>query len=264
MTQDVQALDLARLCRARGLPQAPEKKVAERLELAPALRRHLVGHLARARTGIDDHEALAWLRDFIVIAQWDAEEQRPDTRFAELNQLVDLVHAANVAKPTKEQGSVHENLHFFGKRTAITVELDRLRADRRGSEWFTLAFEATEASAGTRSYDWSRKIVVQLGRKELPECAAAMLGLVESWSTDHHGPGHDKHLTIRNQPGGLQVLVRQGTRALSVPVAAGDCYLLSSLALKALMLNDPHLTSDTVVSLCKRVARHASNNEHAT
>lgn len=264
MTQDVQALDLARLCRARGLPQAPEKAVATALELAPALRKNLGVQLAHARKGIEDDEALAWLRDFIVAVQWDPTTEQPTLRFSDLSQYLDLARESRAAAQFSERAGAHENLHFFGKRAAVTVELDKLRGDRRGNEWYTLAIEAAEAQAGARSYDWSRKIVLQLGRKELPECTAALLGLTESWSTDHHGPGHDKHFTVRNQEGGLQVLVRQGTRALSVPVGAGDCYLLSSLAIKALMKNDPHLTSDTVVSLCKRLARHSQNSEHAT
>ncbi len=134
----------------------------------------------------------------------------------------------------------------YGSQAALCVETDRTRQDEP-----TLRVEAALAVA-PRTYDWERKLALQLTREELPLVTATLLGLRSHCECKNHGPDHDKGLEIVHQ--GTRLFVRvfqkdQGVRA--VPVGPADSYYLAALGLRQLRQAAPWLTDQGVLAALK-------------
>ena len=151
----------------------------------------------------------------------------------------------------------YENYRIYARSAALCFELDQLAATRPDEVLRTISVEGAGALAsptGTEKYDWANKCCFQMTRRELPLFVGALMGWVSEFAARGHGQDHSKSLTISQQPGGLKLMLSQKGQHLVVPVTADDAYMVLALAIKALVLNDPHLTSDSALSLCRRIA----------
>lgn len=146
-------------------------------------------------------------------------------------------------------------MHVYGKSAALKIELSQLRAseDDPALPQYTLQLEGATSAAGR--YDWRRKIVFQLTRRELPLLAAFLLGNAgPGLSFGNHGPGNDKQLDIEDQ--GRHCFVRlkaTGHPLVTVPVTPPDLFAWGELALVALHLNRPLLAAESQLALLRRL-----------
>ncbi len=151
----------------------------------------------------------------------------------------------------------YENYRLYARSAALCFELDQLAAARPDEVLRTISIEgagALSSPSGAERYDWANKCCFQLTRRELPLFVGTLMGWIPEFAARGHGPDHSKSLTISQQPGGLKLMLSQKGKQLVVPVTADDVYMVLDLAINALVLNDPHLTSDSALSLCRRIA----------
>lgn len=141
----------------------------------------------------------------------------------------------------------------FGKQGALTFELD---ANSKG--FATVSVDGAR-SVAVREYDWTNKVSFQLTRLELPHFTALVAGYIEPGHIvdfNAHGPNKTKNLHCKDVGDALHFKLNDADVVISVRVDLQVAYHLLSLCVKALLINDPHLDSQTALQLCRRtVAR---------
>lgn len=160
-------------------------------------------------------------------------------------------HSAAAAAPAAAR-VLPRGHHVYGAKAALRVEQDRWRTDDP-VRCHTLRLEVAPA-LGERRYDWEHKIAVQLTARELPGFAAVMLNLLPQLQAQGHGVLNDKWFECRRQAGSVLVRVGQGRRGCAIPVAAGDLYELTLLALDALKANAPQSDTAQVMAALQSLA----------
>jgi hypothetical protein len=273
MTSPATAERITNVLRQRGIPSATVQQYRAVLDRADdVLRIKMTQHLARVASAVDDSDSMRWLAALTSIARDGWAEVAPFHDLAPLVLVATDVAGREDSQPHSEPAKLkrspgakasaeqrardRQTVHVYGARAALCVELDRLRPDEAGREKATLTIEAASRRAG-KSYAWDSKVSIQLGIRELPAFVGTVMGWSQEWIAKAHGRGHDKELIVRNQAGGVQIVVRQGADAHSVPVTFADTYDIVNLALKALLENDPHLSSETALQLCRRASGRA-------
>lgn len=162
------------------------------------------------------------------------------------------------------KATVRDSIHIYGTAASLCVE-PTVYGGSSGPTVnepvsHTLTLEIAPARPNGRGYDWGRKIQFRLTRRELPMFCAALLGHVDSWFTDGHGPAKNKRLDVINQPGRVFIKLRQDRVALAVPVTCEDVFELASKALTSLGRNQPALDSNVIGGLIRRSA-HLYNGQ---
>ena len=228
------------------------------------------GKVIRAHGGTDapgELEALAqWARG-ILSEQINHPLTRTPAKATRDLPAGPIAHAANdVANGTEASRppvvrasnlrSWEPSHHIYGSKAALSIEVteviteQRAPNDRADSFW-TLQMEIAPTMTKQR-YDWDRKIIFRLTKRELPLLAAVLFGWTSNAVFANHGPANDKELTIEDQGSNLYIKLRQGKKSLSLPVGGEELFTLSSLVLKALGKNAPHLESQTILQIVKR------------
>lgn len=145
----------------------------------------------------------------------------------------------------------------FGKKAGLTFELGRTRTSQtHPGGRHTVSIDAAPSLGDV--YDWSHKIQLQLSPEELLQVLAVLMGYLGSFEAVGHGPEHNKRITVRPQtlpsPPGFLFMVAQGSRTLLVPATPETGMQIVALLLQSVLLQFPHLSSDTVLSMCRRIA----------
>lgn len=136
-------------------------------------------------------------------------------------------------------------VHVYGGKAAACFSADT----KRNSNTQTVRIETAE-SVGTRSYAWDNKIAVQLSVKELPLVLGVLMGWLPAYKAEGHGENNDKGFSIERQEGKFFLsMFAKGQKARALPVPPGDAYCITSLLLRQMVANDPHLTSAEVLKL---------------
>lgn len=136
-------------------------------------------------------------------------------------------------------------VHVYGKAAAACFSADT----KRNSTTQTIRIEAAESN-GTRVYDWENKIAVQLSVKELPLLLGVLMNWLPAYKAEGHGEKNDKGFSIERQEGKFFLsMFAKGQKARAVPIPPGDAYCITSLLLRQMVANDPHLTSAEVLNL---------------
>lgn len=149
----------------------------------------------------------------------------------------------------------HEKVKVFSANTALVFELDRLRQRDVDQKKWTISIECAKAIE-SQTYDWGNKIIIQMMERELPGLLAALMGWVEHWEVNGHGSNHNKGLVLASlSKGNLGIKITEGSRIISVPILWEHTYSLIDLTLKAMRMNSPHMTSDSILSVCKNIIR---------
>ena len=217
-------------------------------------------HTKSLQSGVDDDAAMTWAGVLRQMSKKWASKDAVDipSTAPELLHLwqkrPSAVKVTEKVKSVKSAKRVHEKLHVYSSGAALCVELDDLRTEGPLGALKSLTLEFAKASSGgngAKEYDWERKIAFQLTRKELPIFLAVLMGWSSSWEAKGHGVEHDKSLSVRAQESGLLFTLRRGGTVVLVPAPGAELYGLVALALKALLLNDPHLSSQCVLAMCK-------------
>jgi len=154
----------------------------------------------------------------------------------------------SMASPSAAQGDGEKkyiNVHVYGGKAAACFSADT----KKDSATQTLRIETAEAS-GTRVYDWANKIAVQLSVKELPLILGVLMGWLPEYKAEGHGENHDKGFTFKRQEGSFFLsMTQKGKKARALPVPPGDAYCITSLVVRQMVANDPHLASAEVLKL---------------
>ena len=129
-------------------------------------------------------------------------------------------------KPKPEQVKVH------GSKAALTIEFDTTRGGEP-----TLRIEAARMlNPAERTYDWGKKVAVQLTPTELQVVAMVLFGMLPSCRFSNHGPEQDKWFEIVNQDGQyagtVKVVVGKGQDLMLVQTSPADLCNLNALVLR--------------------------------
>lgn len=136
-------------------------------------------------------------------------------------------------------------VHVYGGKAAACFSADT----KRNSTTQTIRIETAESS-GARVYAWDNKIAVQLSVKELPLVLGVLMGWLPAYKAEGHGEHNDKGFSIERQEGKFFLsMFAKGQKARALPVPPGDAYCITSLLLRQMVANDPHLTSAEVLKL---------------
>lgn len=150
-------------------------------------------------------------------------------------------------------------VRVYGTKAALCVEADTTRQDEP-----TLRIEAAPAT-GPTTYDWQRKLIVQLTREELPLMTATVLGFLPRCECKNHGPDNNKGLEIVHQGGHLFVRVFQKEKGVfALPVNPTDTYALAALGLRALRQATPWLSDQGVLALLRLTVQRMAAATNAT
>lgn len=136
---------------------------------------------------------------------------------------VRTIGAARASHPGSGVQREFEQKKVFGSRAALSFE----PAESRRREPTVLIEAAPIVAVGQRSYDWARKISVQLTQLELQLLTAQVLmGAVDDLRFQNHGPEQDKWFHFQRQSGQyagtIKATVGKGRDAYIVQITPSD------------------------------------------
>lgn len=144
-----------------------------------------------------------------------------------------------------------KSTHVYGSSAALCFNAT---VSRQGSPTISLDAAAIAPNQG-RKCNWQDKVTVQLSAQEMPLVYAVLMGFMEKFTGAGHGATNDKWFTIEKQQGKLFVSVnRKGTPPRGVPITAGDLYPVTSLFMRQLQADAPHLTPALINAMAQRAA----------
>lgn len=161
--------------------------------------------------------------------------------------------------PNIQVGDQKANKHVYGAKGALCFEPDETRAGIH-----TICMDAAD-STGTRQYDWSNKLRLQLTRDELLDVAAVLFGLIPSCEGKNHGEDNSKGFSLKNQSGKLFMRVfAKGFKPKAIPIFPADAFYVAQMFLEQMRKNAPGLSANEILLTLQRVhARLASQNQQS-
>lgn len=242
---------IQQVLRQRGIPLLDEKVMERAISVMDdSQRSDLLESVRSLESGTESEGTLERVREQLrdVTAKSDRADHQP-----ELNAQESPVRRKRVEEVSDAKEAVRRKHHIYGKKAALTIELDQVRrSGDRGEQPYTLMIEAAQ-SCGERKYDWQSKVPFQLMKRELPLLAAKLLGFVDHPLTlANHGPESNKTLKVDDQGSKLFVIVSMGPRTIGVPVEASDVHAWLELVMEAMSLNSP-IDSTMQLHLLRRV-----------
>ncbi len=251
---------LRQVLQDRGVHAPPESAcaafVASLDETARASARAALDSIAR---GVETSQTLDELLGAIDAAGRRADESTSPAKQLCVSEVTTVASSncpGNRAAPTdssQDRPWVRDHgVHIYGQKAAMKIELDLLRGDPGMPARYTVQLELAPAKAA-RTFDWQRKVGFQFTRRELPLLGAMLLGYAgDALVLTNHGPEHDKRLELQMQGPSLYVKLRQGARALALPVGPADTFAWSAITLNALKKNDEALDCGLLLEMLKR------------
>lgn len=182
-------------------------------------------HESSAGAGIDDHAS----------------------GYDDPNSYRDYHETSNVPQSENQRLAPEDRMsvHVYGGKAALCFEADITKAGVP-----TVALDAANAT-GPRSYDWSRKVRLQMTRAELPVVAAVLMGVIPKCEFKNHGQDNTKGFGIERQQGGkvyIKVFAKnEGVRG--VPVMAPDVFYVTSLVVRQIQKANPWLDGASLMAL---------------
>lgn len=180
---------------------------------------------------------------------------------AAVSSLVEKPPMVNPPTASDDAEKKYFQVHVYGGKAAACFSADT----KRNSATQTIRIETAE-STGARAYAWDNKIAVQLSVKELPLVLGVLMGWLPAYKAEGHGEHNDKGFSIERQEGKFFLsMFAKGQKARALPVPPGDAYCITSLLLRQMVANDPHLTSAEVLKLAHAaisVVPNASGTRH--
>ena len=143
----------------------------------------------------------------------------------------------------------HQQLKIYAASAALTIETQKNAAET----YATLGIEAARRIKGSKTYDWSTKLMIQVTERELPTLLAVLLGYQTCCQFKYHGVDKNKSYTLQSlRLGRLFTLSSAEHGKISVPVNPTDSFSLSCLAMNQLQRNHGGLSSDVLLTLLKQ------------
>lgn len=157
-------------------------------------------------------------------------------------------------RDTRNQGGEEdqrrfENVHAYGGKAALCFSADTTRKDARP----TVRIEGAPATA-PRSYDWNKKVSLQLTVTELPLVFGVLYGFLDRVELTGHGYENEKSFKIENQGDKFFMnLSVRGGGVFAVPVPPKDTYPIMTMMLNQMVQDSRDLPSQYLLMLIKRV-----------
>lgn len=248
--------------KGRGVPVPTVEITKKAVEaMSPSEAMAMRERLQRIGGGTDSGDELTWLANWSAKVKQDALQSAAgaptDRTPATVNTITITPQSKTAPRPTgsSEYPASH---HVYASTAALCVEEATTGTGvELGSSvkpFQTIQIEVAPAVAGKR-YDWNRKIIVQLTKRELHLFIGTLFGWIKRLEFTCHGPAKDKTLRFEDQDDHLYVHVKQGKRAMAVPVGAEELFAILAMAIGALGKNAPELDSQTLLQICKRSAQ---------
>lgn len=158
----------------------------------------------------------------------------------------------NVAQKRQvTEQSKREEFAIYATSGALNFEICTSRSGN-----LALNVDATQSN-GIRSYDWTKKIIIQLSEKEMLLLYAVLRGFMTTFEAKSHGAANQKAFSIQAQKSNFYVKVQERARPLvTVPVPPADAAMLVMLIGHALVANQPVLGCiEGVDALVKPIAQ---------
>jgi hypothetical protein len=247
----------------RGLPLRTLEEIEIALnKLDHADREKLRAAVSKLTRGSESAAEMQWIADWVGNVPRAADEpMRPSHEFrAKAKPSAPEGRTPASAATAVREHPLEWSHHVYGARAAMCVEVTAVPGEQPGGRG---SFKTVQldfaASKGDGRFDWSRKLVFRLSKRELPIFAAVLTGWVQKVEFKGHGEDNKKSLTVEDQGGNLYFRIRQGNANLAVPCSAEDIVDLCSRALFAVSENAPGLDSLTISALVKRAGQmHAT------
>jgi hypothetical protein len=243
--------------RQRGMPEPPLTALAEAIAtLDPASTADFRGRVSRLHAGGDRDEDMGWLTRWCapLLRQRDDQSARAPAANDQDEPGSSEPRAVPPSRESRRGQSFEPSHHVYGAKAALCLECVRVEPTPGGKGtdgYSTIQLEMAPALR-RNTYDWDRKIIFRLTQREVALFAAVLLGWCKKLELKGHGPANDKILEIADQGANLFIKLRQGRTAHALPLGGDEIFPVTSMALKALGLNAPHLDSQTLVQLAKR------------
>jgi len=162
----------------------------------------------------------------------------------------------------RPQGSNEErsfmNIKSHGAKNAIEVA-----PDNTTKNWQTIRLEgAPKMQDGSKAYDWSNKISIQLTKSELPVVIGVLLGYLPSCTFKNHGGDANKWFSIENQGTKFYFKIGQAStsKMMPCPVPTVEAHLMGLLALAQHAKNFEGLSTDAALEAIKVMCGHMVRN----
>ncbi len=238
--------------RDRGLPVPTVKQLESAMAQLPddsaEKLRERIQRLHKASETSDEMTSIAdWARGVQVLTVTPAPAANEPSAPRE-------AHSAKSNSPkTAGQERWEPSHHVYGTKAAATFEPTVIEAvhEVREAPFHTLMVEMAQAETKGR-YDWERKIVFRLTRRELPLFVAWLFGWCSNLEFGAHGQANDKALILEDQQTHLFMKLKQGRRLLAVQIGGEEIAAVSAMALKAMHMNEPWIDSQTLLQIAKR------------
>ena len=159
-------------------------------------------------------------------------------------------------KPLVESRPAHyESFHIYGGKCAFCFAMDTTKNDNQP----TIRIEAARLIR-PRTYDWNRKVAVQLRVPELTLVYGVLTGLINSVDLTNHGLKSEKTLSIQDQGENIFLSLRiRDSAPYALPAPASETLIPITMILRQLKANMPGLDSEslnqTISIVCKRYAK---------
>lgn len=232
----VSAEALSNLLRSRGIPWVPIAELRSRLARATPEELHELYNnwFPRIARAVDDVGAIADLRAFMKCDRSDVVQQEAAQNSSALRQW--------------------NQVKVFATSGALCFEL--VHQSERQTFWVEAA-----PSMGGRRFAWDAKTSLQLAEDEQVELLGVILGYQPKCDFNYHGLQREKQLVGSNQQEVLFIQVREAGRRVSVPIQNRARFGIASLLLRSLQCSHPHLSSDSVMALCRVAAQHQDHQQ---
>lgn len=155
-----------------------------------------------------------------------------------------------------EQRELPKQMNVYGKKAALQLSESRTRRNEDYTVMIEGAVRSNPNNPSDKTFNWERKIALQLTLNELPLFIAVLNGYIGAVEFANHGADNTKSLRITLQDKNFFISLSAKDHPVTpVPVSFMDGLLLSHFALNEYLRNYPNLSADAALNTIARVAQ---------
>jgi hypothetical protein len=155
-----------------------------------------------------------------------------------------------------EQRELPKQMNVYGKKAALQLSESRTRRNEDYTVMIEGAVRSNPSNPSDKTFNWEKKIALQLTLNELPLFIAVLNGYIGAVEFANHGADNTKSLRIALQDKNFFISLSAKDHPVTpVPVSFIDGLLLSHFALNEYLRNYPNLSADAALNTIARVAQ---------
>lgn len=146
-----------------------------------------------------------------------------------------------------------KNIKSHGKKSAVEIA-----PDVTASGWHTLRLESALKHIEGNTYDWEKKVSIQITKTELPVVIGTLLGFYRECEYKNHGDDTDKWFSLCNQGKNFffRVGLTKGKMLMPTPVPFVEAHLMGMLGLSQYIKNFEGISADAALDAIKTMCAH--------